>query len=58
MEQLARIAFHPWDVHGAAHAGLHTGWVNRKGATYTSFLHAADVTASDLPGVAEQLAQA
>ncbi|MEL0626706.1 HAD family hydrolase [Salinibacterium amurskyense] len=30
------VAVHPWDIHGAAKAGLSTVWVNRSGANYPS----------------------
>ncbi|WP_275775158.1 haloacid dehalogenase type II [Paenarthrobacter sp. Y-19] len=28
------VAVHPWDIHGAARAGLHTAWLNRTGGSY------------------------
>ena len=28
------VAVHPWDIHGAAAAGMSTAWVNRAGAEY------------------------
>jgi 2-haloacid dehalogenase len=31
------VAVHPWDIDGAARAGLHTAWINRAGARYPSY---------------------
>lgn len=31
---LLLVAVHPWDIDGAARAGLHTAWVNRSGGPY------------------------
>ena len=42
------VAVHPWDIDGAARAGLRTGWLNRKGARYPSYFTAPDVEAGDL----------
>ncbi|QDG87070.1 haloacid dehalogenase type II [Pseudarthrobacter sp. NIBRBAC000502770] len=28
------VAVHPWDIHGAARAGLRTAWLNRTGGSY------------------------
>ena len=36
------VAVHPWDIHGAARAGLQTAWVNRSGAAYPSYFAAPD----------------
>jgi 2-haloacid dehalogenase len=52
LEEMVLVAVHPWDVHGAARAGMRTAWVNRAGETYPR--HFADpdhvVTAlTDLP---------
>ncbi len=32
------VAVHPWDIDGAARAGLRTAWVNRSGAAYPAHL--------------------
>ena len=31
------VAVHPWDIHGAAKAGLRTAWLNRTDAVYPSY---------------------
>lgn len=42
------VAVHPWDIHGAARAGLRTAWLNRAGARYPSYFQAPDITISAL----------
>ena len=49
------VAVHPWDVDGAARAGLRTGWLNRGGAGYPSYFTAPEVEAPDLPALARAL---
>jgi 2-haloacid dehalogenase len=34
------VAVHPWDIDGAARAGLGTAWINRTGGTYPAHLTA------------------
>ncbi len=48
-------AVHPWDIHGAAHAGLRTAWINRTGATYPGYFTAPDITVSSLDQLASIL---
>ena len=40
--EMLLVAVHPWDIHGAARAGLQTAWVNRSGAAYPSYFAAPD----------------
>ncbi|MDQ0261784.1 haloacid dehalogenase type II [Sinomonas atrocyanea] len=47
-EDMALVAVHPWDIHGAARAGLRTAWVNRDGGPYPSHFAAPDVVVSSL----------
>ena len=49
------VAVHPWDVDGAARAGLRTGWLNRSGAGYPSYFTRADVEATGLDDLARVL---
>ncbi len=49
------VAVHPWDVDGAARAGLRSGWLNRTGARYPSYFTAPDVEAADLVEFARAL---
>jgi 2-haloacid dehalogenase len=53
--QVALVAVHPWDLHGAASAGLTTGWVNRDARHYPAVFRAPLVQSTDLEGVVERL---
>jgi 2-haloacid dehalogenase len=35
--QLLMVAVHPWDIHGAASAGLQTAWLNRDDSVYPGY---------------------
>jgi 2-haloacid dehalogenase len=50
------VAVHPWDLHGAAAAGLRTIWVNRHGQTYPEFFTAPDLTVTSFEQLAARLA--
>lgn len=39
-DEMLLVAVHPWDIHGAAAAGLSTGWVNRSNAPYPDYFTA------------------
>jgi 2-haloacid dehalogenase len=54
-ERLAMVTVHPWDVRGAANAGLVTGWCNRGGAAFPSTFGRPDVTGANLVEVIEGL---
>lgn len=49
-------AVHPWDIHGAARAGLRTAWINRAGARYPSYFGSPDITVSALTELQSALA--
>lgn len=49
------VASHPWDIHGAAEAGLSTAWLNRNGAVYPSYFTAPDYTIEALGALAGRL---
>jgi len=49
------VAVHPWDVDGAARAGLRTGWIDRRRAPYPSYFSAPEVEAADLPGLVSKV---
>ena len=47
------VAVHPWDIHGAARAGMRTAWVNRTGESYPGYFESPDFTVTaltELPG--------
>jgi 2-haloacid dehalogenase len=49
------VSVHPWDVDGAARAGLATAWLRRTPHPYPSTAHPADLTATSLPDLAARL---
>lgn len=53
--QMLLVAVHPWDIHGAARAGLSTAWLNRSGGPYPEYFAAPDITVSDLEDLAGAL---
>ncbi|MFJ6026709.1 haloacid dehalogenase type II [Pseudarthrobacter sp. NPDC092424] len=57
-DQMLLVAVHPWDIHGAARAGLATAWLNRSGGPYPDYFRAPDYTAATLPELASSLATA
>jgi 2-haloacid dehalogenase len=54
-EQMALVAAHDWDCHGAKRAGLITGWVSRKSGGYGASFAPPDVVGEDLTEVAAKL---
>lgn len=52
--RLALVATHPWDIQGAARAGLTTAFVAR-GKAYPTTMMPPDCVADELAGVAEKL---
>lgn len=54
-EQMLLVAVHPWDIHGAAHAGMGTVWVNRSRASYPGYFTAPDYTVTSLEELPEAL---
>jgi len=53
--ELLLVAVHPWDIHGAAQAGLRTAWLNRTGADYPRYFKTPDYTVSALGELVEHL---
>jgi 2-haloacid dehalogenase len=49
------VASHPWDIDGAARAGLRTAWIDRSGTDYPGYASAPEVVASDLGDLARRL---
>lgn len=48
-------AVHPWDVHGAAGAGLSTIWINRSGREYPAHFSPPTLTVSGVDEIATHL---
>lgn len=53
--QVALVAAHAWDCHGAKRAGLRTGWVSRLEGRYSPIFDPADTAAGDLVTVVRNL---
>ena len=49
------VAVHPWDIDGAARAGMRTGWLRRSAAGYPSYFRAPEVEVADLRELAVAL---
>lgn len=49
------VAVHPWDINGAALAGMRTGWLNRQGLSYPPFFEAPEQQAGSLVELAGML---
>lgn len=49
------VAVHPWDIDGAARAGLATAWINRDGGPYPDYFKAPDLRPRSMTDLAEQL---
>lgn len=54
-EQVVLVAAHAWDCHGAARAGLATGWISRLEGHYNRTFDPPDVTGRDLEELTQQL---
>lgn len=54
-EEVALVAVHAWDIHGARRAGLVTGWCSRLEGRYPSVFDPPDVTGPDLVAVARAM---
>lgn len=51
-DRMLLVAVHPWDLDGAARAGMSTAWIDRAGSTYPPFFAAPTHTVTaltDLP---------
>lgn len=53
--EMALVAVHPWDVHGAQRAGLTGAWVNRDGGAYPRYLPDPDVVVTEVGSLADWL---
>jgi len=47
-DELLLVAVHPWDINGAAAAGLRTAWLNRDGSIYPAYFRRPDHELTDL----------
>lgn len=53
--EMLMVAVHPWDIDGAAQAGLRTAWVNRDSREYPRSFAAPDVVVSGVDELAAAL---
>lgn len=54
-QDLAMIATHPWDLHGASSVGFITAWVNRDERVFPDTFHPPDLAADNLVDLIELL---
>lgn len=54
-QHAALVAVHPWDIHGAIHAGLDAGWVNRASDPYPGPFASPTVQAGTFDGTVDAL---
>ncbi len=55
--EMLLVAVHPWDIDGAARAGLQTAWIDRSGAApYPPYLTKPGLTVSGVEDLARKLA--
>lgn len=47
------VAVHPWDIDGAARAGMRTAWLDRRGTAYPAYFTAPELTATSLTQLAD-----
>lgn len=53
--EMLLVAVHPWDIHGAAQAGLRTAWLSRDDAAYPDYFAPPDYTVAVLSELARRL---
>ena len=58
VSEMLLVAVHPWDIDGAARAGLGTAWINRAGTAYPGYFAPPLHTVSALSDLVEELRQA
>jgi len=56
LEEILLVAVHPWDIHGAARAGMRTAWVNRTNASYPAYFRPPTISVATLAELAGELA--
>jgi 2-haloacid dehalogenase len=53
--EMMLVAVHPWDIDGAARAGMATAWIDRTGTPYPDVFTPPTLTAASLTELAAQL---
>lgn len=55
LSEMVLVAVHPWDIDGAARAGMRTAWIDRTGVPYPAHCTRPDHTVGSLPELAAAL---
>jgi 2-haloacid dehalogenase len=55
LAEMLLVAVHPWDIDGAARAGLSTAWIDRAGTPYPDSFTAPTLRATGITDLADQL---
>jgi len=55
VDRMLLVAVHPWDIDGAARAGMRTAWIDRAGAPYPAYFTTPELTVTALTELVEQL---
>lgn len=55
VDEMLLVAVHPWDINGAARAGMTTAWINRRGESYPRYFAEPDYTVATLTDLAGRL---
>jgi 2-haloacid dehalogenase len=55
LDAMMLVAVHPWDVDGAARAGMQTVWIDRFGGRYPAYFTAPGLTAGGIDDLVGQL---
>jgi 2-haloacid dehalogenase len=50
------VAVHPWDIDGAARAGMRTAWIDRSSSPYPDYFTSPEITVSSVIDLADHLA--
>lgn len=53
--EMLLVAVHPWDIHGAHQAGMHTGWISRQQVPYPGYFSPPGLQAPGLGALAERI---
>lgn len=53
--QMLLVAVHPWDIDGAARAGMATGWVNRSDGSYPGYFRDPTYVGATIGAIADAL---
>lgn len=54
--EMLLVAVHPWDIDGAARAGMRTCWIHRSAEPYPDYFRPPELAVTALPDLAELIA--